>query len=93
MTAEDQLNWVYHYFVLQMTRHGKITTLEDCYMAILWPNAIGRPASSPLFDRSEKPTTYRQNAGLDANKDGIVTKYEAADHVRQKLIKGMKLAA
>jgi hypothetical protein len=41
MTAEDQLNWVYHYFVLQMTRHGKITTLEDCYMAILWPNAIG----------------------------------------------------
>lgn len=93
MTAEDQLSWVFHYFMLQIKRHGPITTLEDCYMAILWPSAVGKPASYPLFDRKKKPTTYRQNAGLDENKDGVVTKFEAADHVRDKLDKGLRLAA
>lgn len=93
MTAEDQLTWVYWYFRLQIQRHGAITNLEDCYMAILWPGAIGSPVSSPLWSKGEAPTTYRQNAGLDSNKDGTITKAEAAAHVSEKLVKGMKLAA
>lgn len=93
MTAEDQLSWVYHYFMLQIQRHGAITTIDDCYMAILWPSAVGKPATFPLFDRAKKPTTYRQNAGLDENKDGVVTKHEAAAHVRETLAEGMALAA
>jgi hypothetical protein len=93
MTAEDQLNYVYKYFALQIRRHGPIVTLEDTYMAILWPTAIGEQSGFVLFDRAKKPTTYRQNAGLDNNKDGKVTKYEAAAHVRAKLEKGLKLAA
>lgn len=93
MSPEDQLTWVYHYFMLQIKRHGPITTIDDCYMAILWPSAVGKPASYPLFDRAKKPTTYRQNAGLDENKDGVVTKHEAAAHVRDTLAEGMKLAA
>lgn len=93
MTAEDQLTWVYWYFRMQIDRHGAITNLEDCYMAILWPGAIGSPVSSPLWSKGKMPTTYRQNAGLDANKDGTITKAEAAGHVSEKLRKGMKLAA
>lgn len=93
MTAEDQLTWVYWYFRMQIDRHGPITNLEDCYMAILWPGAVGSPVSAPLWTKGKMPTTYRQNAGLDSNKDGTITKQEAAGHVRQKLDKGIKLAA
>lgn len=93
MSAEDQLTWVYWYFRMQIDRHGPITNLEDCYMAILWPGAVGSPVSAPLWSKGKMPTTYRQNAGLDSNKDGTITKQEAAGHVRQKLDKGIKLAA
>lgn len=93
MTAEDQLNWVYWYFRLQIDRHGAITNLEDCYMAILWPSAIGSPVSSALWTKAKSPKTYSQNAGLDSNKDGTITKAEAAGHVREKLTKGMAYAA
>lgn len=93
MTPEDQLTWVHWYFVMQIERNGPITNLEDCYMAILWPKAIGSPVSAPLWSKAKMPTTYRQNAGLDSNKDGTITKAEAAGHVRAKLTKGMTFAA
>lgn len=94
MTAEDQLNYVYKYFRdIMAWRKLPIKSLEDCYMAILWPMAVGKAVSEPIFDKHAKPTTYRQNAGLDRNKDGVVTVYECAEHVRAKLTKGLTLAA
>jgi hypothetical protein len=93
LSAEDQVNYVYKYFKQKIEQHGPLTTLEDTYMAILWPAAIGKPVSAPLWDKDTKPTTYRQNAGLDTNKDGTITKFEAANHVRDKLAKGLPLAA
>lgn len=86
MTPEDQLNYVYKYF---KPYKGRLKTLDDVYMAILWPKAIGKDPHTALWDRATKPTTYRQNAGLDANKDGRITKAEAAYKVRQKLTKGL----
>jgi hypothetical protein len=93
MTAEDQINWVYRYMKRAIEVHGPLTTLEDTYMAILWPAAIGDPVSTPLWTKTGRPTTYRQNAGLDSNTDGTITKFEAASHVREKLVKGLRLAA
>lgn len=93
MTAEDQLNFVYKYFALQIKRHGPLVTLEDVYMSILFPKAVGESSGYVLFDKSKTPTAFRQNAGLDSNKDGKVTKYEAGAHVRDKLTKGLKLVA
>ena len=93
MTAEDQLNFVYKYFALQIKRHGPLVTLEDVYMSILWPGAIGQSSGYVLFDKAKAPTAFRQNAGLDLNGNGQVTKYEAAAHVREKLEKGLKYAA
>jgi hypothetical protein len=57
-------------------------------MAILWPRAIGQPDDYVLFDRETRPTTYRQNAKLDFNEDGKVTKWEAAARVRAELERG-----
>lgn len=72
MTAEDQLNFVYKYF---RPFNGRLKTLADTYMAILFPKAVGQPESYVLFSGG---VAYRQNAGLDKNKDGKVTKLEAA---------------
>lgn len=70
MTAEDQLNYVYKYF---RPWAGRLKTLGDLYMAILWPKAVGQPDDYALFTGG---IAYRQNAGLDTNKDGRVTKAE-----------------
>lgn len=87
MTAEEQLEFVHRYF---LPYKGKLSRLSDVYMAILWPAAIGRPDTATLWDASTRPTTYRQNSGLDANKDLTITKGEAAAKVAAKLMKGLK---
>jgi hypothetical protein len=85
MTPEDQLDYVERYF-LSKGCVGQVATLEDLYMAILWPKAIGSETTSVLF--SDPSKYYVQNRGLDANKDHAVTKFEAASQVRAKLVKG-----
>lgn len=75
MTAVEQLDWVEKYF---QPYKGKLNTLADLYMAILWPAAVGKPMEHVLWNRATRPTTYRQNAGLDINHDGAITKAECA---------------
>lgn len=86
LTAEQQLDYVFKYF---RPYRGRLITLSDTYMAILWPRAVGRPESEALWTKATKPTTYRQNAGLDVSRDGIITKAEAASKVQKKLERGM----
>jgi hypothetical protein len=87
MSAVQQLDYVRAYFKPYI---GKLRTLSDLYMAILWPRGVGKPDSCVLWDRSSAPTTFRQNSGLDANRDGAITKGEAAAKVRAKLVKGLQ---
>lgn len=87
MTPEDQLNYVYRYF---RPFKGRLKGLGDLYMAILWPNGVGRPDTFPLWDKATRPTTYRQNAGLDVNKDGTITRGEALVKVRERAKDGRK---
>lgn len=86
MTAEQQLAYVRKYFA---PFKGRLDTLEDVYMAILWPAAVGKPEDYVLFDRRKMPTTYRQNSGLDLNRDGTVTKWEATAKVRSMYYRGI----
>jgi hypothetical protein len=90
MTAEDQLRFVYEYF---KPYAGRLKNLGDVYMAILWPKGVGKEDHFVLFDRAKTPTTFRQNAGLDVNRDGLVTRAECLVKVNEKLAKGLKLAA
>ena len=87
MTAVEQLEFVEKYF---KQSSGKLSSLDDVYMAILWPVAVGKPRDFVLFDKNDPdhPKRYIQNAGLDFNQDGFVTKAEAADRVRKTLEKG-----
>lgn len=84
MSVEEQLSYVGKYF---RPWRGKLRTLSDVYMAILWPKAIGKPESYVLWPKGTP--AYAVNRGLDANKDGAVTKAEAAQKVHAKLIKGL----
>lgn len=82
MTAVEQLTYVQLYFQPYARR---ITSLSDMYMAILLPKYIGADGDATLFSSG---TPYRQNAGLDADADGRVTKDEATDRVRAVLARG-----
>lgn len=78
MTQIQQMDYVQKYF---LPYRGRLKSLEDLYMCILWPRAIGRSNDYILFGAGGK--TYLQNKGLDLNKDGYVTKKEAAARVRE----------
>lgn len=86
MSAEDQLNYVYKYF---LPYRGRLNNLGDVYMAILWPAGIGKADDWVLWSKEARPTTFRQNAGLDVNKDGVITRAECIAKVKAKLDKGM----
>ena len=88
MKPEEQLYYVESHL---KPYRGRLKTLEDVYMAILWPAAIGKPNDHALFmkDDPRTPKRYIQNKGLDFNGDGVITKAEAAEKVRRKLEKGL----
>jgi hypothetical protein len=85
MTDVQQLDYVQKYFEPYAYR---VQSLSDMYMAILLPKYVGKPDDSVLF--TEGNVSYRQNAGLDANNDGKITKAEAASKVLAKRVKGLQ---
>ena len=84
MAPEQQLQYVRAYF---RPYARKIKTLPDMYMAILLPKMVGAGPHAVLFNRG---VAYRQNSGLDSNKDGMVTKQEASAKVQAKLLRGLQ---
>ena len=78
MTAVQQLDYVEKYFA---PYKGKLNTVADAYMAVLWPAAVGKSMDYVLFKKGT--TAYNQNKGLDTNKDGVITKAEASYKVRK----------
>jgi hypothetical protein len=88
MTAVQQLDFVRKYFLRFKNR---LASIEDTYMAILWPKAIGEPNDFVLWQRGS--IAYEQNSGLDLNGDGTVTKAEAAAKVVKALGRGHAFAA
>lgn len=86
MSSVQQLDYVEKYFKPYAAR---IHTMSDMYMAILMPKFIGAPEETPIFTAG---VAYRQNSGLDTNKDGKVTKSEAAANIFAKYKKGMTLS-
>lgn len=87
MSEVDQLDFVAKHFE---SKRGRMKTVSDVYMAILFPVAVGKPEAHVLFKAPSKQ--YEQNKGLDANKDGQVTKGEAAAKVMAKLVRGLDAA-
>jgi hypothetical protein len=87
MTAVEQLDYVKKYL---SPFKGRMRSLSDVYMSILFPVAVGKPDSYVLF--AAPSAAYRQNAGLDVNHDNQVTKGEAASKVQARLDDGLSVA-
>ena len=80
MTAVAQLDFVEKYFA---PRRGKLLTIEDAYMAVLFPKGIGKGKDFVLFE--EGSIQYKQNKSLDASGDGKITVGEACRKVSERL--------
>lgn len=87
MSSVVQLDYVYKYFIGYT---GKIHNIQDAYMVVFMPIAVGKDndfklgikgSSGQLAKGLSYGVAYTQNAGLDVNKDGIITKEEAAQKV------------
>lgn len=82
MTPEQQLDYVEQYFT---PYKGKLGNLQDAYMAVLYPKAIGKSPETVLFKQGTPE--YFQNAGLDRQSKGTVTVADAtqavADYARR----------
>jgi hypothetical protein len=86
MTALEQLDYVLAYF---RPFKGRLGTLADVYMAILWPAAVGQPDDYPVFQ--DKRSAYAANRGLDIDHDGVVTKRECVAFVEKLLAEGLEV--
>lgn len=89
LSALQQLSWVFWYFRLFKDDFSE-DTLEDIYMYILFPKAVGKPLDWPMPWKYGS-IAYQQNAGLDLNKDHIITKAEAAAGVQKQYRLGMQM--
>jgi len=82
MSRVEQLKYVDMYFSDKGIRGGN---LDDLYMAILFPAAVGKGDDYVLFGQGAMSgytgRAYDQNRGLDKNGDGSITKKEAAQKV------------
>lgn len=77
-TFEQQLNLVRQYLKPYKTKLLSSKDPLDFYLVILYPALIGKPDSAIMGKKPEK--VYTQNAGLDSNKDGVITKGDIRTH-------------
>ena len=83
MSRAQQMHYVEKY--LSNKGIGPNSSLDDIYMAILFPAAVGKGDDYVLFGQGAMSgytgRAYDQNRGLDKNGDGSITKKEAAQKV------------
>ena len=82
LTRDQQMDYVEKYFMNGPLSRVSNPTLEDLYMAILYPKAVGQPNDFVIFTAGTK--AYEQNP-LDVGNKGYVTKADAASYVRAQI--------
>lgn len=85
MSEVEQLDYVERYFKQFHKLLNTSPSLSDLYMSILMPSHIGESDDAVLFSSG---LAYSENAGLDSNHDGQVTKGEATAKVQAILMRG-----
>lgn len=83
MTVLQQIPYIAKHF---RPYRKRLANLGDVYMSILWPRAVGQPDSYVLW--KEGTTAYRQNSGLDLNKDGNITREKCLHKIKNTMVEG-----
>lgn len=90
MSAIEQLDYVEKYF---KSFTGNLNDISDAYMTVLLPVAVGKDREFALgvkgsdeifFGKITYGQFYKNNAGLDYNNDGKITKLEATKKVIER---------
>jgi len=77
MSQEEQIRGpVYQYF----KNHGRLGSLEDTYLAVFYPSAIGKPDDYVVGEQGSK--VYEQNKGFDTRGTGQITKHMITSTIR-----------
>jgi hypothetical protein len=74
MDAVKQLDYVKKYF---QPYASKISSIYDTYLAVFYPAALGKNDSYILFSKGS--AAYTNNAAMDLDKDGKVTKKDVKE--------------
>lgn len=90
MSAVQQLEYVRRYFVMAGGGGGRMRTPEDCYIANFYPRALGQADGYVIASRrvactkdSRRWDAYCGNEPYDYDRNGTITKSEAARKVRK----------
>jgi len=82
LTRTQQMEWVQKYIKAVTAGKSSKLSIDDLYMSILWPAAVGKPDNYVLFSAGSKE--YAQNP-LDKDGKGYVTKADAAARAKSQL--------
>jgi hypothetical protein len=82
LTRAQQMDWVEKYFMNGPLPKVANPTLEDLYMAIIWPAAVGQKNDYIMWRAGS--IQYQQNP-LDVGGKGYITKADAASYVRNQV--------
>lgn len=80
MSFTQQLEYVKKYF--EPVR-GKLKSLEDTYLVVFYPKAIGKPLDYVVGESGTK--VYSQNKGFDKAAKGYITKQDITGTIRSVL--------
>lgn len=83
MTREEQMVYVEKYLA---PFKGRMKNLGDVYMAVHWPDGVGKDDSYVMYERGSKE--YEANKNLDLNNDGVVTRGDTLQRLRSVYGKG-----
>lgn len=79
-----QLDYVEAYY--KWVHPGKLKTLDDAYMVVFYPPAVGQSADFVIgkadSDDPKERARYQQNAFLDKSGSGLILKRDAASQVK-----------
>jgi hypothetical protein len=84
MTRVEQMVFVEKYFNLPDVNLKRVKSpgINDLYMAIFAPAAIGKPDDFPLYTKANSFVNYSANSNYDRNGDGIITRAEACSSLQ-----------
>lgn len=90
MPATLQMDYVYAYLNKVKNRYGSYNSLTDLYLAILYPRSL--EGNDMCYTLYAKPSVaYKQNSGLDHNKDGRVTVSDIDQRMMKKFTSAYQL--
>jgi len=95
MSQLEQLDLVFKYFEMWEKRGKVYRRMEDFYLTIFYPAAVGKGPNEVIFRRDSTDRMnakgYIQNKGFDAANTGVITVGQICERMYSEYYEGMRL--